>query len=78
MALQKMTLHEKLAIGMEVIALEKAGKPDEAMAMRKARIPLEPWLAKILKEKVGVDYLRKSGWNLSEAEMEFGTDWLDQ
>jgi hypothetical protein len=61
---------------MEAIALEKAGKPDEAMALNKS-IPLEPWLAKILEEKVGVDYLRQSGWNLSEAEMEFGTDWLN-
>jgi len=28
--------------------------------------PLPPYLAKIYKEKIGVDQLIKSGWNLSE------------
>jgi hypothetical protein len=35
-------------------------------------------LAKIMKEKVGVDYLTNSGWNLSEAEAEFGPGWLSR
>jgi hypothetical protein len=70
-----MTLHEKLAINMQVFELEDQGKAEAAMRLRK-QIPLEPWLAKTLKEKVGVDYLRQSGWNLSEAEEAYGQDWL--
>jgi hypothetical protein len=38
---------------------------------------LEPWLAKILKEKVGPDFLR-GRYNLTEVEAEFGPDWLDR
>jgi len=36
-----------------------------------------PHLAKIYKEKVGAKPLLESGWNLSEAEEEFGSGWLD-
>jgi len=39
--------------------------------------PLPPYLAKVYKEKVGVKELIESGWNLSEAEAEFGSDWLN-
>jgi hypothetical protein len=41
-------------------------------------IPMPPYLAKIYKEKVGVKQLIESGWNLSEAEVEFGPDWLSR
>ena len=40
--------------------------------------PLPPYLAKVIKEKVGLDCLLKLGWNLSEVEAEFGSDWLRQ
>jgi hypothetical protein len=72
-----MSLDERSKISQKARELEKAGKYEEAMAMSKTR-PLSPYLAKILKEKVGVEYLRKSGWNLAEAEAEFGPDWLDR
>ena len=39
-------------------------------------VPMPPYLAKIMKEKVSVDYLIDGGWNLSEANEEFGSDWL--
>jgi hypothetical protein len=39
---------------------------------------MPPYLAKIYKEKVGVEHLINSGWNLSEAEAEFGRDWLSK
>jgi hypothetical protein len=38
--------------------------------------PLPPYIAKVIKEKVGADFLVNSGWNLSEAEAEFGQNWL--
>jgi hypothetical protein len=31
-----------------------------------------------MKEKVGVDFLINGGWNLSEAEAEFGFNWLSK
>jgi hypothetical protein len=72
-----MTLDEKLAIGNRAIALKKSGDRDgyDRLIMS---IPMPPYLAKIYKEKVGVEPLVKSGWNLSEAEAEFGPDWLSK
>jgi hypothetical protein len=74
---QLMTLQEKLAIGVKVAKLREEGKEDEAMALHKTA-PIPPFLAKIMKEKVGADYLINSGWNLAEAEAEFGPDWLSR
>ncbi len=70
-----MTLDEKLAISCKAAELRKAG--DEEGASRLLRTaPMPPYLAKIYKEKVGVKQLLEGGWNLSEAEAEFGSDWL--
>jgi len=41
-------------------------------------IPMPPYLAKVAKERIGIDYLIDGGWNLSEAEAEFGVDWLNK
>jgi hypothetical protein len=72
-----MTIHEKLDIGMECLELKKQGKFEEARKLER-KIPLTPYLAKFAKEYIGADFLIKSGWNLSEAEAEFGPDWLAQ
>jgi hypothetical protein len=74
---QPMTLKEKLAIGMKSIELEKQGKFEEADRVHK-QIPLPPYLAKFAKEKMGVDFLLNGGWNLSEAEAEYGYGWLNK
>jgi len=75
--IQTMTLDEKFAIINKSTALKNAG--DEEGASRLLRtMPLPPYLAKVYKEKVGVKELIESGWNLSEAEAEFGEDWLSQ
>jgi len=74
---QTMTLDEKFAIAMKVIDLKKSGDFEGADRLIKT-IPLPPYLAKISKEKVGTDYLINSGWNLSEAEAEFGENWLSR
>lgn len=72
---ETMTIDEKLSISNRAFALKKAG--DEEGYRRLLRTaPLPPYLAKIYKEKVGVKELLESGWNLSEAEAEFGRDWL--
>ena len=66
---QTMTLDEKLAISNKALDLFDAGdREGYSRLMRTA--PMPPYLAKILKEKVGVDFLIKGGWNLSEAEAE--------
>jgi hypothetical protein len=70
-----MTLDEKLSISCKAAALSQAGDEEGYMRLMKT-VPMPPYLAKVMKEKMGVDYLINGGWNLSEAEAEFGSDWL--
>jgi hypothetical protein len=70
-----MTLDEKLAISMEAIKLKEAGDIAGYYRVMKTA-PIPSYIAKIMKEKVGVDFLVNGGWNLSDAEAEFGSDWL--
>ena len=72
---QTMTLDEKFAIGVQSIELEKQGKFAEAEQVLH-HAPLMPYMAKFLKDHIGLDALIKSGWNLSEAEAEFGPEFL--
>jgi hypothetical protein len=72
---QTMTLDEKLAISNKAFRLMDAGDEEGGIRLMKTA-PLPPYLAKVIKEKVGADFLIKEGWNLSEAEAEFGIDWL--
>jgi hypothetical protein len=54
-----MSLDERSAIFRKSDELRAAGKKEEALAMSKT-CPLSPYLAKIAKEKIGVDYLRNN------------------
>jgi hypothetical protein len=72
-----MTLDEKLAISCKAAALRNAGDREGFSRIMKTA-PMPPYLAKIYKEKIGVKELIESGWNLSEAEAEFGSDWLSE
>jgi hypothetical protein len=74
---QTMTLDEKLAIGCKAAELRKAGDYEGYDRLMRT-VPMPPYLAKIMKEKMGVDYLINGGWNLSEAEVEFGNNWLNR
>jgi hypothetical protein len=71
-----MTLHDRLQIRVKCAELKKLGKDDEALKLSMT-IPMEPWLAEWNKKYIGADYLRNSGWNLSDAEAAFGHNWLD-
>ena len=72
---QTMTNEEKVDKAYQSALLSQAG--DEEGSIRLLRsIPLPPYLAKVLKEKVGADFLIDAGYNLSEAEAEFGQGWL--
>jgi hypothetical protein len=68
---------EEVEVWREYIKLHDAGKKAEAHTLL-TTLPLPPFLAKILKEKVGVDYLIQGGYNLSEAEKAFGQGWLNR
>jgi len=72
---QTMTLDEKLAIAMKAHDLKEAGDREEANRLIMTT-PLPPYIAKVIKEKVSLDVLLNSGWNLSEVEAEFGHSWL--
>jgi len=74
---QTMTLDEKLAISNKAGALWKAGDEEGCIRLMKTA-PLPPYLAKVYKKTMGAEKLLKSGWNLSEAEAEFGPDWLSR
>ena len=74
---QTMTLDEKLDIACRAAALSQAGDEEGYIRLMKTA-PLPPYLAKVYKEKVGVKELIESGWNLSEAEAEFGENWLSR
>ena len=74
---QTMTLDEKFAIGRKALELRDAGDREGYSRLTRS-MPLPPYLAKVIKEKVGLDCLLNLGWNLSEAEAEFGSDWLRQ
>jgi len=74
---QTMTLDEKLTTSNKAFTLLEAGDEEGYDRLIKS-IPMPPYLAKMYKEKVGVEQLINGGWNLSEAEAEFGADWLNR
>jgi hypothetical protein len=72
-----MSLDEKLDISLKAIELRKAGDEEGYMRIMKT-IPMLPHMAKGIKKVFGSDFLIKMGWDLSEAELEFGSDWLNK
>jgi len=74
---QTMTLDERFAVGLKAIALKQAGDYEGYDRLMRT-IPIPSYIAKVIKEKVGADYLIDGGWNLSEAEAKFGENWLSR
>ena len=72
---QTMTLDEKLAISNRAFSMIEAGNEEEGRRLLRTA-PMPPYLAKVLKDKMGIDFLIKGGFNLSEAEAEFGPNWI--
>lgn len=60
---ETMTLDEKLAISIKACALREAGDKEGASRLIRTA-PMPPYLAKVAKEKIGVDFLIKNGFNL--------------
>jgi len=74
---QTMTFDEKLAISNKAGELWKAGDYEGYDRLIKT-IPLPPYLAKVMKEKVGMEFFTRYNWNLSEVEAEFGHDYISK
>ena len=72
-----MTLQEKLALGVRSIELEKEGKFEEAKLVSR-QVPIPPYLAKFLKDHLGLEALLQGGWNMAEVEAEYGSEWLSK
>jgi hypothetical protein len=72
---QMMTIHEKLEVLMKAHEYREAGNVAEANRIT-LELPMPSYIAKFAKEFLGTEVLIKGGYNLSEAEAEFGPDWL--
>jgi hypothetical protein len=75
--MEQMTLGEKLDLIVKSVELKKVGQFDEADRVRK-QVPLSPYMAKFCKESFGANFLIEAGFNLVEAEAEYGKDWLSR
>ena len=73
---QTMTLDEKLNITLRAFELLDAGDREGYSRLLRTA-PMPPYLAKVAKKTMGADFLLQNGWNLSEAEAEFGPNWLN-
>lgn len=71
-----MTLAEKAVLLNAISEAEHAGNEKEAERLMR-QLPLAPGMAKIGKETYGKAFLIENGYNLSEANREFGDGWLE-
>jgi hypothetical protein len=74
---QTMTLDEKIALSNKAIAFRKAGNTAEYERLMKS-MPMPPYLARVAKKFMGADFLIDGGWNLAEADAEYGRDWISK
>jgi hypothetical protein len=70
-----MTTEERLDVLMKAHEHLVAGNKAESDRLVRG-LPMPPYLAKAVKEFSGADFLLKGGYNLADAEAEFGPDWL--
>jgi hypothetical protein len=73
---QERLARRDLPIIMQAIALEREGKFEEAKALQREKIPMPPWIARVFKEKMGLDFLLSMGRNMTEVEAAYGKEWL--
>ncbi|MGL4209668.1 MAG: hypothetical protein ACRCTY_09810 [Candidatus Adiutrix sp.] len=73
-----MTQEEKNVVLDAIRAAEVAGDYEEASHLMRHVLPLAPHLAMAAKEMYGKEYLIVHGYNLAEADKEFGDGWLDK
>jgi hypothetical protein len=70
-----MTTEERLDVIMKADEYLAAGNKAESQRLVLG-LPMPPYLAKFAKEFLGADFLIKNGYNLADAEAEYGPDWL--
>jgi len=68
---------EQLDLWAQVAALRESGKKEEAITFQRKYIPLPVWGAKVMRKFCGAEFIRNSGYNLSEVEERLGKNWLD-
>jgi hypothetical protein len=73
-----MTLEEKTVVLNAIRMAEDAGDDEEDGRLMRQVLPLAPHLAMAAKEMYGKQYLLDRGYNLSEADAEYGDGWLDK
>jgi hypothetical protein len=74
---QTMAEDDISAIAEKAHAYMTAGNIKECALILK-QLPLAPYLAEFAKKRLGPDFLIEGGFNLSEAEAEFGPGWLSK
>lgn len=75
--MSQLSHEERLNIISEFIQASEEGRNDEALKIGQ-QLPLAPHIAKAAKDVWGAEYLKNSGFDLSEAEAAYGKNWLDQ
>lgn len=77
MILKELTREERFDTIKASLEASKRGDHIEAIRIMQDRFSLDPCIALAFKEAFGRDFIVRSGWDLSEAEDRYGTDWLD-
>ena len=73
----KLSLEERWKIIQASLAAHDAGDEEEERRLL-LMLPLAPHLAMAGKEVYGAEYMKTAGYDLSEANEEFGDGWLDK
>jgi lipopolysaccharide biosynthesis regulator YciM len=73
---QPMTEDDISAIIEKAHSYMTVGNMDECERLMR-QLPLAPYLAEFAKKRLGPDFLIEGGFNLSEADAEFGENWLN-
>jgi hypothetical protein len=71
----QMTREQEFSIIQASLAAADRGDHDEEKRLLR-QLPLAPHLAKAAKEIWGKDFLLHEGYDLSEAEATYGSNWL--
>jgi hypothetical protein len=64
----------ELEIMMQSIALEDAGKKEEARELLK-KIPLKLWQFDVFKKFLGIEWIKQQGYDMSVVEAKYGQSW---
>ena len=72
---ETMSLDERLSISMKAHEFLVAGDKEGYMRTMKTA-PMPHYVAKVIKDKLGLEFLLNTGWNMSDVEAEYGSEWL--